>query len=75
MNYSMTSFPVLNYLPEVGHAHVHCVNDAIQPFYPLPLPSPVALILPASGSFPMSQLFTSGGQSIGISVLPVNIQG
>ena len=34
--------------------------------------------LPASGSFPMSQLFPSGGQSIGISastlVLPVNIQ-
>ena len=34
---------------------------------------------PASGSFPASQLFTSGGQSIGASastsVLPVNIQG
>ena len=34
---------------------------------------------PASGSFQMSQLFTSGGQSIGVSastsVLPVNIQG
>ena len=32
---------------------------------------------PASGSFPMSRLFTSGGQSIGASasVLPVNIQG
>ena len=32
---------------------------------------------PASGSFPLSQLFTSGGQSIGASatVLPVNIQG
>ena len=33
---------------------------------------------PASGSFPMSQFFTSGGQSIGISastlVLPMNIQ-
>ena len=33
----------------------------------------------ASGSFPMSQLFSSGGQSIGasasISVLPMNIQG
>ena len=33
---------------------------------------------PASGSFPMSQLFESGGQSIGISasatVLPMNIQ-
>ena len=32
---------------------------------------------PASGSFPMSQLFTSGGQSFGASasVLPMNIQG
>ena len=34
---------------------------------------------PASGSFPMSQLFTSGGQRIkasaSASVLPVNIQG
>ena len=34
---------------------------------------------PASGSFPMSQFFTSGGPSIGAlasaSVLPVNIQG
>ena len=34
--------------------------------------------LPATGSFPMSQLFTSGGQSIGVSasasVLPMNTQ-
>ena len=34
---------------------------------------------PASGSFPMSRLFTSSGQSIGASasasVLPINIQG
>ena len=34
---------------------------------------------PASGSFPMSQLFASGGQSIGAStsgsVLPMNVQG
>ena len=34
---------------------------------------------PASGSFPVNQLFTSGGQSIGASasalVLPMNIQG
>ena len=34
---------------------------------------------PASGSFPLSQLFTSGGQSTGASaseiVLPMNIQG
>ena len=35
--------------------------------------------LPASGSFPMSQIFTWGGQSIGVSalasVLPMNTQG
>ena len=34
---------------------------------------------PASGSFPVSQLFASGGQSIGasasVSVLPMNVQG
>ena len=43
--------------------------------HPLLLPS----VFPASGSFPVSQLFTSGGQSIeasaSASVLPVNIQG
>ena len=37
------------------------------------------LLLPASGSLPMSQFFTSGDQSIGVSasasVLPMNIQG
>ena len=42
---------------------------------PLFLPPPT---FPASGSFPMSQLFTSGGQSIGVSaltsVLPKNTQ-
>ena len=41
--------------------------------HPLLLPS----IFPASGSFPMCWLFTSGGQSIGdsASVLPMNIHG
>ena len=42
-----------------------------------PLPSHLQFF-PASGSFPMSQLFTSGGQSIRVSasasVLPMNIQ-
>ena len=41
--------------------------------------SPCPQFFPASGSFPMFQLFTSGGQSIGVlvstSVLPMNIQG
>ena len=41
--------------------------------HPLPLP-PQSF---PSGSFPVSQLFTSGGQAIGASasVLPMNIQG
>ena len=48
-------------------------NHLIFCCFPLFLPS----IFPASGSFPMSQLFASGGQSIGASasVLPMNIQG
>jgi len=37
----------------------------------------IVLKVPASGSFPMSQLFASGSQSIGVSasvsVLPMNI--
>ena len=39
--------------------------------------SSCSLSFPASGSFPMSQFFASGGQSIGASasVLPMNIQG
>ena len=40
--------------------------------------SPCLLFCPASGSFPMSQFFTPGGQNIGASalasVLPTNIQ-
>ena len=45
---------------------IHCLIS----FFSCPQSSP------ASGSFPMSQLFTSGSQSIGASasVLPMNIQ-
>ena len=56
------------------------VVDAIQPSHSL-LPPSLLLpsIFPASGSFPMSRLFTSSGQSIGVSVsvsvLRMNIQG
>ena len=47
---------------------LHRVGDAIQPSHPLSSPSPPAFNLsPASGSFPVSQFFTSGGQSIGVS--------
>ena len=59
--------------------HIHRVHDAIHPSHPLSSPSPPApKSLPASESFPMSQLFSWGGQSIGVSalasVLPINTQ-
>ena len=70
MDCNTSGFPVLQYLPEFAQTYVHWVSDAIQPSYPQSFP--------ASGSFPMSHLFTSGGQSIGASastsVLPMNIQ-
>ena len=80
MNYSMTGFPVLHCLPEFAQTHVHWVNDAIQPSHPLLSTSSLALkSFPASGSFPISRLFASGGQSIDASasapVLLLNIQG
>ena len=36
--------------------------------------SPCVQSFPASGSFPVSQFFTSGGQSIGVSFFPMDIQ-
>ena len=72
---STPGFPVFHYRPEFAQTHVHWVSDAIRPSHILSSPSPPTL---ASRSFPMSQLFASGGQSIGASasasVLIVNIQ-
>ena len=49
------------------------ISSSVVPFSPWPQS------LPASGSFPMSQFFTWGGQSTGVStsasVLPMNTQG
>ena len=78
MDCSTPGFPV-PHLQELVQAHVHRVGDAIQPPHPLVVPFSSCLqSCPASGSFLMSQLFTSCGQSIGASlsasVLPVNIQ-
>ena len=76
---STPGFPVLHHLLEPAQTHVHCVSDAIQPSHPLsPRCSSCLHSFPASGSFPMSQLFESGGQSIGASasasILSMNIQ-
>ena len=54
------------------------ISDAIQPSHPLVPFSSCLQSFPASGSFPVSQFFASGGQSIGVSasasVLLMNIQ-
>ena len=57
--------------PRVAQTHIYWVDDAIHLIFCCPL-----FFLP-SGSFPMSWLFPSSGQSIGISasVLPMDIQG
>ena len=72
-------FPVLHYLLEFAHTHVHRVGDAIQSSHPVVPFCSCPQSFPAAGSFPMSQLFASGEQSIrasaSASVLPMNIQG
>ena len=77
MDCSIPGFLVHQQLPELTQTHVHRVGDAIQPSHPLSSPSSPTFNF-ASGSFPMSQFFTSGHQSIGVSastsVLPMNIQ-
>ena len=69
MNHSMPGLPVHHQLPEFTEPHVHQVSDAIQPSHPLLSPSPLAPNPSQHQSFPMSQLFTSGGQSTGVSAL------
>ena len=79
MDCSMPGFPVHHQLLELAQTHVHRVSEAIWPSHPLSSPSPPAFNLSQhQGSFLVSRLFISGGQSIGASasasVLPMNIQ-
>ena len=79
MNCSTQDLPVHHQLPEFTQTHVHRISDchpaissSVVPFSSCPQS------LPASESFPMSQLFPRGGQSTGVSalasVLPMNTQ-
>ena len=78
MDSSTPGFPVPHQLPELAQTHpwswwYHTtISSSVVPF------SSCLQSFPASGSFPMSQLFASGGQNIGVSasasVLPMNIQ-
>ena len=79
MNCSTSGLPVHHQLPESTQTYVHWVGDAIQPSHPFVVPfSSCPQSFPASGSFQMSQLSASGGQSIGVSastsVFPMNTQ-
>ena len=71
-------FPVLHQPLELAQTHVHWVGDAIQLSSSVVSFSSHLQSFPASGSFPRSQFFASGGQSIGASasasVLLMNIQ-
>ena len=79
MDCSTSGLPIHHQLPEFTQTQCslsrRChptISSSVVPF------SSHLQSFPASGSFPVSQLFVSGGQSIGISasalVLPVNIQ-
>ena len=78
MDWSTPDFPDHHQLPELAQTHVYRVGDghptissSIVPFSSCPQ------FFSESGSFPVSQLFTSGGQRTGASasasVLPMNI--
>ena len=79
MNCSTPGLPVHHQLPEPTQTHVPSsrwchptISSSVVPFSSCPQS------LPASGSFPMSQLFSWGGPSTGVSasasVLPMNTQ-
>ena len=79
MNPSIPSFLFHHQLPEITQTHVHRVGDNTRPSHPLlTLFSSYPQSLPASGSFPVKEIFPWGGQSIGVSAsaltLPMNTQ-
>ena len=67
MNRSTPGLPVHQQLPEFTQTHDHQVSDAIQPS--LSSPSPPVPNPSQHQSFPVSQLFTWGDQSTGVSAL------
>ena len=80
MDCSMPGFPVFHSLSEFAQTQCplnrwwHLIISSSATLFSFCLQS-----FPASGSFPMSQFFESGGQSTGASasgsILPMNVQG
>ena len=77
MDCSRPGFSIHHQLPEPTQTHIHWVGDPTSSSSVIPFSSYLQSF-PASGSFQMTQLFTSGGQSIGVlvsaSVVTMNIQ-
>ena len=69
MNCSTPGLPVHYQLLEFTQTQVYEVGDAIQPSHSVVPFSSCPQSLPASESFPKSQLFALGGQSTGVSAL------
>ena len=80
MDCNMSGLPVHPQLLKLAQTHVHRVGEAIQPSQFSATPFSFGFqSFPATGSFPVSWLFASGGQTTGTSdsasVLPMNIRG
>ena len=71
INCRTSGLPVHHQLPEFTQLHVHCqwchpaISSSVDPFSSCPQS------LPASGSFPMSQLFAWGGQSAWLCIVAI----
>ena len=87
MDYNTPGFSVHHQLLEFAQTQIHWVSYTLGVIYIEAIPTISSSIVPfssclqsflASGSFPVSQFFPSGGQRIGVSasawVLPMNIQ-
>ena len=76
MDCSTPGLPVHHQLPVFTQTHAHWCHPTIS--FSIISFSSCLQSFPASGSFPMSQFFPSGGQNIGVSasasVLPMTIQ-
>ena len=78
---SKPGLSVPHHLLKFAQVHVHWIGDTIQPFYPVTHFSSCPQSFPVPQLFPMSWLFSSGGQIIGASasasasVFPMSIQG
>ena len=72
MDCSRPGSSVLPYLLELAQIYVHSIRDALTISSSAASFSLCLQCFPASGSFPKSQLFTSGGQRIGALALTSN---